>query len=196
MRDFYNLVREKCYVGAEKLFHIPCSIGGAIAMNAGSHGQSISDTVLSVDIMDAGGRVYTAGKDELNFGYRTASIPRNHVVIGATFRFDDREPDDEYFQRNSDELVEFRKTRQPKGPNFGSVFKNCADSSAGELIDRAGLKGRTIGGAVISEVHANFIVNRGQASSKDIEKLIDLMRYEVYSKLKKLLQTEVKFLRV
>ncbi|MDR2737541.1 MAG: UDP-N-acetylmuramate dehydrogenase, partial [Puniceicoccales bacterium] len=194
MRDFCNLVREKRYLGVEKLAYIPCSIGGAIAMNAGSHGQSISDAVVSVEMMAPDGSTFVVGKDKLNFAYRTASVPRNYVVVGAAFRFSER-GSDEYFRKISEELLELRKSKQPKGSNFGSVFKNCPEFPAGGLVDRAGLKGYKIGGAAISDIHANFIVNCGNASSMDVEKLIDLARYDVYNKFGKFLQLEVRFLR-
>jgi UDP-N-acetylmuramate dehydrogenase len=95
----------------------------------------------------------------------------------------------------AEELLNWRKTHQPRGVNFGSVFKNGDDFCAGELVDRAGLKGTCVGGAAISKEHANFIINQGNASFRDIEELIDLARYTVHIKFGKFLQTEVSFLR-
>jgi UDP-N-acetylenolpyruvoylglucosamine reductase len=194
LRDFCKSVGEKRFLGTEKLSHIPGHLGGAIFMNAGSHGQTVSDHLISIEILDIDGYVHTIEKSNLNFGYRTSSISPNHIILSATFRFSERGPK-EYFTSIAEELLNWRKVHQPKGINFGSVFKNGSDFCAGELIDRAGLKGTNIGDATISEEHANFIINRGNASSRDIEKLIDLARYTVYVKFRKFLRTEINILR-
>jgi UDP-N-acetylenolpyruvoylglucosamine reductase len=194
LRDFCKSVSGKGFLGTEKLSYIPSHMGGAILMNAGAHGQTISDHLISIETLDSDGVVHTIEKADLGFGYRTASIPRNDIVLGATFRFSEQ-ASQEYFVSMAEELLNWRKTHQPRGTNFGSVFKNGNDFCAGELIDRAGLKGTAVGGAVISEEHANFIINRGNASFRDIEKLIDLARYTVYIKFGKFLRTEVNILR-
>ncbi|MDR2628776.1 MAG: UDP-N-acetylmuramate dehydrogenase, partial [Puniceicoccales bacterium] len=194
LRDFCKSVSEKGFLGTEKLSYIPSHMGGAILMNAGAHGQTISDHLVSIETLDPDGVIRTLEKVNLSFGYRMASIPHNNVVLSATFRFSERAPQ-EYFTSMAEELLNWRKMHQPKGINFGSVFKNGNDFCAGELIDRAGLKGTSIGGAAISKEHANFIINRGDASFQDIEKLIDLARYTVYMKFGKFLRTEVNILR-
>ncbi|MDR2432206.1 MAG: UDP-N-acetylmuramate dehydrogenase [Puniceicoccales bacterium] len=194
LRDFCKSVIEKGFLGTEKLSYIPSHMGGAVLMNAGAHGQTISDHLVSIETLDPNGAVHTVEKAALSFGYRTASIPRNNIILGATFRFSER-ASQEYFTSMTEELLNWRKTHQPKGINFGSVFKNGDDFCAGELIDRAGLKGTPIGGAAISKEHANFIINQGNASFRDIEKLIDLARYTVHIKFRKFLRTEVNILR-
>ncbi|MDR0693485.1 MAG: UDP-N-acetylmuramate dehydrogenase [Puniceicoccales bacterium] len=194
LRDFCKSVSGKGFLGAEKLSYIPGHMGGAILMNAGSHGQTISDHLVSIETLDPHGVIHTLEKSDLRFGYRTASVPRNNIVLGATFRFSERAPQ-EYFSSMAEELLNWRNTHQPKGINFGSVFKNGDDFCAGELIDRAGLKGTCMGGAAISNEHANFIINGGNASLRDIERLIDLARYMVYIKFGKFLETEVNILR-
>ncbi|MDR1457417.1 MAG: UDP-N-acetylmuramate dehydrogenase [Puniceicoccales bacterium] len=194
LRDFCKSVSGKGFLGTEKLSYIPSHMGGAILMNAGAHGQTISDHLISIETLDPHGVVHTIEKADLRFGYRTASIPRNNIILGATFQFSERAPK-EYFTSMAEELLNWRKTHQPRGINFGSVFKNGDDFCAGELIDRAGLKGTRMGGAAISEEHANFIINQGNASFRDIEKLIDLARYMVYIKFGKFLGTEVNILR-
>lgn len=194
LRDFCKSVSGKGFLGTEKLSYIPSHIGGAILMNAGAHGQTISDHLVSIEILGTDGVIHTIEKADLSFGYRTASIPRNSIILSATFRFSEQAPQ-EYFTPMAEELLNWRKTHQPRGINFGSVFKNGDDFCAGELIDRAGLKGTRIGGAAISNEHANFIINQGNASFRDIEKLIDLARYVVYVKFGKFLETEVNILR-
>jgi UDP-N-acetylenolpyruvoylglucosamine reductase len=191
---FCNSVKKKHFTGVEKLLYIPGNIGGAICMNAGSHGQTISGHLVHVEMLDSEGNVHTIEKDKLRFTYRQASIPKDYIVLGATFKFD-KQASDEYFELASEEFLNWRKSHQPKGINFGSVFKNGDDFCAGALIDQAGLKNKKIGNASISETHANFILNHNNASSKDIEQLIDLARYSVCLKFGKFLQTEVKFLR-
>jgi UDP-N-acetylenolpyruvoylglucosamine reductase len=194
MVNFCNTVMESGYGGVEKLTHIPCSLGGAICMNAGAHGQTISDKLLFVEMIDQSGNVRTVSRDSLNFAYRSASIPSGNIIVGAIFKFDQR-ADANDLRKSSEELLLWRKTYQPKGPNCGSVFKNGDDFYAGELVDKVGLRGKRIGNACISPDHANFIVNCGNASARDVEKLVDTAKYEVYRKFGKILQTEVKFIR-
>ncbi|MDR1595498.1 MAG: UDP-N-acetylmuramate dehydrogenase [Puniceicoccales bacterium] len=194
MKDFCREVAAKNYVGVEKLTHIPCCLGGAICMNAGAHGQTISDKLLFVEMVDRSGNIRTVAREKLNFVYRGASIPSGNIVLGAIFKFKEQANAD-FLRESAEELLLWRRTNQPKGLNFGSVFKNGDDFCAGELIDKAGLKGRRVGGAKISEEHANFIINSGNSSAKDIEKLIDMARYEVNIKFGKFLQTEIRFIR-
>jgi UDP-N-acetylenolpyruvoylglucosamine reductase len=194
MREFCEFASQRLFLGVEKLARIPCSIGGAVCMNAGAHGQTIADHLISVDILDADGRERTLRREEIQFGYRSASLPDGCIVLGARFRLESR-GSQEYFVSVDDELVEWRRTHQPRGMNFGSIFKNGDGFYAGELIDRAGLKGMAVGDASVASGHANFIINRGCASSKDIETLIDTLRFEVHRQFGKFLKTEVRFLR-
>jgi UDP-N-acetylenolpyruvoylglucosamine reductase len=217
MRDFCDLVRKRLFTGVEKLAYIPSTIGGAIAMNSGSHGQAIFDHLISLEVMDPDGHVWTIERTELNFGYRMASLPTGNVVISATFRFKKTAPN-EYFEKTAKELLEWRRGKQPGGANFGSVFKNGVfdgkfpsgsrrmakhsensefgdNFSAGEVIDRAGFKGYRIGDAAVSDSHANFIVNCAHASAQDVEKIIDTIRCEVAGKFNIFLHTEVRILR-
>jgi UDP-N-acetylenolpyruvoylglucosamine reductase len=194
IKNFCDLVGRRHYVGAEKLVHIPGCIGGAICMNAGSHGQEISDHLLHIEAIDQNGNIHKIKKNDLNFVYRGASIPQGYVITSATFQFSEQ-ADEKYFQRTQEELLAWRRTHQPRCLNFGSVFKNGEDFYAGELIDRAGIKGKRIGYAGVSPEHANFIINYGRASARDIEKLMDAIRCEVYSKFGKFLHAEIKFLR-
>ncbi|MDR1433286.1 MAG: UDP-N-acetylmuramate dehydrogenase [Puniceicoccales bacterium] len=194
MKDLHAAAMEKGYVGVEKLVHIPGCVGGSICMNAGAHGQAISDRILFIEAMDQNGITHTIEKGKAGFTYRNMAIPRGYIVIGGIFQFGEC-ADGEYFEAAAREFLNWRRAHQPKGINFGSVFKNGDDFRAGELIDKAGLKGKSVGGAMISDEHANFIINRDHASAKDVEKLIDAARYEVFSKFGKFLQMEVKIMR-
>lgn len=194
IRDLCKFVSKRNFCGIEKICFIPGCVAGAICMNAGSYGQTISDCLTSVRVMDNYGCICVLKKDEIDFSYRHSSIPNGYVILGATFSFS-KKMTDEYFRKVYSDLLNSRKAVQPSGPTFGSIFKNPKDASSGELIDKCGLKGKKIGGAEISEKHANFIINSGNASSLSVEQLIDTARYEVFNKFKKFLETEVKILR-
>jgi UDP-N-acetylenolpyruvoylglucosamine reductase len=195
LRDLCDAVAGRGYSGIEKLIGIPCSVGGAIRMNAGAHGQEIADQLLSIDILDRNAFYASIGKDDLKFTYRFMGIPIGSVILSATFRFSEKAPA-KCFRQTRDDLLEWRKAHQPRGMNFGSVFKNGTDFRAGELIDRAGLKGISVGDARISEEHGNFIISGGNARAIDIEKLIDRARYEVFTKFGKFMYNEVNFIRL
>lgn len=194
IQELCRYVSDRGYVGIEKLSYIPCCIGGAIIMNSGSHGQSISDKLVSIETLDMDGNFHVIERSALHFGYRRSVFPVGHVIIGATFAFDEKMPES-YFKNISQELLKWRILHQPKGGSFGSVFKNGEDYCAGALIDKCELKGFSFGGAKFSDEHANFIVNHDNASSQDIESLIDLARYEVFNAFGKFLTTEINILR-
>lgn len=194
IQEFCRCVSDMGYIGIEKLAYIPCCIGGAIIMNAGSHEQAISDKLVSIETLDMDGNFHVIERSALRFGYRKSVFPAGHVIIGATFAFDEKMPES-YFKNVSQELLKWRILHQPKVGSFGSVFKNGEDYCAGALIDRCGLKGFSVGGAKISDQHANFIINHNNASSKDVESLIDLARYEVFNVFGKFLNTEINLLR-
>ncbi len=157
------------------LVGIPGTIGGALVMNAGIPEGTISELVRWVRAIDEKGDLITLGRAQCEFGYRESLFQREKlVIVEAEFTVGG--------ERRWDlaELLE-RRRRQPLGqPSPGCVFKNPPGWSAGELIDRAGLKGYRIGGAMISPVHANFIVNVGGARANDILRLIDLVRERVH----------------
>jgi len=155
---------------------IPGTAGGAVAMNAGIRDRSMGDMVRSVIVLDRVGRVRELPADECGFEYRGSTIRKGGlVVLSATLRLDGPS-----FDRR--EIIERKQTTQPLSfPSAGCVFKNPAGRSAGELIDRSGLKGTTVGNAQVSEKHANFIVNLGGATSAEICKLIDIVSQKVYN---------------
>jgi len=164
--------------GLEKLEGIPGTIGGAIFMNAGAHGQQISDCVKSVTSITADGEIITRTKEECEFSYRS-SIFKAEIILSAEFDF--KPMPKEVINRNRKEVLAWRKAKQPlQYPNAGSVFKNPANNlSAGALIEACGLKGFGVGGAQVSELHANFIVNRGGATAKDVRALMEKIAEKV-----------------
>lgn len=176
-----NAAREAGLAGLELLYGIPGSVGGALAMNAGAFGSEISEHLSFATLYDpATRRVFVASARELDFSYRSSAILTHRLaVISATFRLD---PDDrEEIGKRMREAVEKRSAMQPIGyPSAGCVFKKSADGrSAGELIESVGMKGRRLGDAMISEQHANFIVNVGKASASDYLSLAEAAREAV-----------------
>jgi len=168
--------------GLEKLEGIPGTIGGAIFMNAGAHGQQISDCIKSVTSITASGEIKTRTKEECGFSYRNSIFKKlstlnsqlsTPTIISAEFNFIPMPK--ETINKNRKEVLAWRKAKQPlQYPNAGSIFKNPADNlSAGALIESCNLKGFSIGDAQISELHANFIVNKGSATAKDVKALME-----------------------
>jgi UDP-N-acetylmuramate dehydrogenase len=178
--------------GAEFLWGIPGTIGGAVRMNAGAYGQEIGDIVTALDVIRADGREEVLSRKDVRFSYRRTSLPADTVVTGAVLKLKSAEPEE--IERK---VADFRKRRletQPKGASAGCVFRNPKDDSAGRMIDQAGLKGKRVGGAVVSSRHANFIVNQGDARCSDVLQLMELMRLKVEEKFGVVLEPEVEVL--
>jgi UDP-N-acetylmuramate dehydrogenase len=155
---------------------IPGTVGGALAMNAGAFGGETWNHVESVLTIDRGGEVHSRPRGDFTIAYRTVRGPAGWF-LGATFRF---EHDAESSMDTIKAMLARRNAAQPLGvPSCGSVFRNPPGSFAGRLIEQAGLKGKRIGGAQVSEKHANFIINTGSATAADIEALIDEVRATV-----------------
>lgn len=182
--------------GFEFLAPIPSYMGGAVYMNASAHGQCISDVFLEACVYDVvENRILILKKEDMQFAYRKSVLQeKNYILLSAKFELI---PDDKNkIQEKISENISKRQKTQPslKTPNAGSIFKNPEGLSAGALIEKAGLKGKTIGGAQISELHANFIVNLSSATSSDISELMFFAYNEVENKFNVKLRPEVIFL--
>ena len=167
--------------GLEFLAGIPGSIGGAVMMNAGTREGCMVDCLISATLMLPSGRIEKVKKNDVQFGYRTVTLPKDAWVIGAELQIKPRDPKEiqEEIQKRLDE----RKDTQPWDvPSAGSIFKNPSGDYAGRLIEDAGMKGVRIGDAEVSETHANFIVNRGKARAADVVALIKEIREKVSQK--------------
>jgi len=163
--------------GAEALTGIPGSIGGAVRMNAGGNFGDIGAAVEKVSLMDRSGTVFEKCKPELIFDYRRANISAP-FILNATLNLTEADP--EQIMRTVKEIWIYKKNNQPlNARNSGCIFKNPRGMSAGAIIDRAGLKGLQIGGAKVSEKHANFIVAQSDAKSRDVLRLIDAIKQRV-----------------
>ena len=181
---------EQSLAGLEFLCSIPGSVGGALRMNAGIPGHEISDVVESVRVLTSRGEVINVGRKEASFGYRRSRFP-NGILLGARMKL--KSSSRHEIQEKVSGLLKRRRETQPLSyPNVGSIFKNPPGQHAGKLIEEAGLKGLQIGGAQISEKHANFIINRGSATSDDILALIRKAGKEVEGGKGIVLELEVK----
>lgn len=159
---------------------IPGSVGGALAMNAGAHGGETWERVESVRTIDRKGMLRTRTPDDYTIAYRSVRGPESEWFIEALMHFD---PEVKASKDVLDSMLERRKRTQPLGlPSCGSVFQNPPGDHAARLIEASGLKGHRIGGAEVSEKHANFIINRADASAADIEALIEFVQSTVEEK--------------
>jgi UDP-N-acetylmuramate dehydrogenase len=162
---------------AEFFAGIPGTIGGALNMNAGAFGGETWDSVVEVDTINRQGEIRTRPKSDFEIGYREVNGPVGEWFITARFQFSAR---DEHDLERIEELMRERKEKQPLGlPSCGSVFRNPPGRHAAELIESSELKGYRIGGAMVSEKHANFIINTGGATAADVEELIGHIRSTV-----------------
>lgn len=185
-------VRELGYAGLEFMSGIPGTIGGALRMNAGAHGDETWDYVESVTLVNKFGEVIQRDKGTFNISYRTVEgLDENEWFLSADFKLS--KGDANISKEKVKSLLEHRSNTQPtKLPNAGSVFKNPQGHFAAELIESCGLKDKCIGGACVSDKHANFIINSGNASARDVEELINHIKYEVKEKKGVELVTEVR----
>lgn len=174
LMQFSRNVSEAGFSGLEFAGGIPAWIGGAVFMNAGAHENEISDVLDSVDVLLPDGKLEKIKRSDLNMQYRSSGLPQSGIIIKATFKLTqgDKVKSFEKLKTN----LEYRKKTQPlQLPSCGSVFRNPSkDLSAGSLIEKLGFKGKKIGGASVSELHANWIINQKKnATYLDVETLIN-----------------------
>ena len=180
--------------GLESLIGVPGTVGGALIMNAGAFGSEISKYFEEAKTMTIEGDIKSYKKGEIEFSYRHSTFPKNEILLEATFQCKRGKPAEILKDRKV--ASDGRKSNQPlKFRSAGSIFKNPSDSlAAGYLIDKTGLKGTERGGAAISEKHANFIVNMGDATAADVLYLIKLAKKYVAKKFHINLELEVKLI--
>jgi UDP-N-acetylmuramate dehydrogenase len=175
--------------GMECLTGIPGTVGGAIKMNAGGAFGDIGNVIEAVHLMDIDGVAFTRLRGDLMFGYRSTNII-SRVVLGAEFRVGEDDP--RRILNQAKQIWIYKKNTQPLGRhNAGCVFKNPRGLSAGALIDKAGLKGKRIGRAHVSEKHANFIIAEPNGRASDVLKLINIIRETVYKRFEVYLELEL-----
>ena len=191
--DIARFYKDKNLINAEFLIGIPGSVGGAVKMNAGAYGWEFSDILSSIEVYNlVTKKIETLDKDDINFSYRSSSNLENKVIISATLIGTEGDP--ALIRSRLKENIKYRKDTQPSAIyNAGSVFKNTDQYSAGELIDKAGLKGFSIDGVKVSTKHANFFVASKGANSSSLYKLVDHVKEVVDSKFGVSLQKEILF---
>lgn len=179
--------------GLEFAAGIPGSVGGAIAMNAGAFGGEIKDALQAVYFMDSSGNMRKNPREQLLFSYRTLRLLPGDIILGGVFSL--RPAERTQVQDKIREIIAWRQEKQPyESPSAGSVFRNPQSGPAGRLIERAGFKGYRIGGAQVSEKHANFIINCGGARAKDVLQLIEIVRDKVWRETGVLLELEIQII--
>ncbi|KAF5068249.1 UDP-N-acetylenolpyruvoylglucosamine reductase [anaerobic digester metagenome] len=183
---------ENCLTGLEFASGIPGSLGGAITMNAGAYGGEMKDVLVSADVLTKELEVKTVTAEDLRLSYRHSILPEEeYILLNATLRL--KKGNLNEIKNKMKELGEQRREKQPlQFPSAGSTFKRPEGYFAGKLIQDADLKGKSIGGAQISEKHAGFVVNKGNATTQDILDLISFCQQTVFEKFGVSLETEVK----
>ena len=180
--------------GLEYGLAIPGTVGGAVCANAGAHGGETARVLEAATVLLGDGTEAVLAASELEFRYRHSRFKdhRGEIVLAAAFRLAPADPAE--ITARLDEIRRWRREHQPLGlPSAGSVFRNPDGDSAGRLIDSLGLKGRRIGGAVVSEKHANFIVNDQRGTAADVRRLVEAVSAEVRDRLGIELQLEIEF---
>lgn len=187
-----TLTARQGWSGLEFASGIPGSVGGAVYMNAGANGSETCDTLRCVDFIDESGNLHLLEKKKLSFKYRTSNFQSmKGAIVGAAFALSPSET----AREKQIEIINARTKTQPyKEKSAGCMFRNPAGKHAGALIDQCGLKGFQVGGAKVSEKHANFLVNAGSSTSKDLLNLIDEVKKQVKEKHGIEMETEVRYI--
>ena len=197
LSSLMNLATEKELTGLEWAVAIPGTVAGAIYGNAGAFGQSIQDIIKEVEVFDSQDlTIKTFKKEECSFSYRESIFKKEKNLIILSVTLELKKGEGEKIKSKIKEHLEYKKKNHSWDyPSAGSVFKNPTGFFAAELIDKCGLKGKRINQAMVSEKHANFILNLGGAKEKDVKKLIELIKKEVKNKFKIDLVEEIQYLK-
>lgn len=185
----------KCSLaGMEFAAGIPGSIGGAVVMNAGAYGGEMRDIIVSATVCDRNGNIFILTKDELELSYRHSIIEeKEYIVLECEINLKKGKAED--IKAVMDDFSSRRREKQPlEYPSAGSTFKRPTGYFAGKLIEDAGLKGYTVGGAKVSEKHSGFVINTGNATAEDVRSLIKYVSEEVYRQFGVVIEPEVKIL--
>lgn len=188
-----KLLKEEI-TGFEELSGIPGTIGGAVVMNAGAHGKEIKDIVTEVKAIDYNGNIHTFTNLQSEFTYRHSKFSNGkYIIVQAKILL--TKGNKKEIKEKMDKYAQYRKEKQPiEYPNAGSTFKRGEDFITAKLIDEAGLKGYSIGGAEVSEKHAGFIINKGNATAQDVLDLVKYIKNKIYEKFGKKIELEIKII--
>lgn len=180
--------------GMEFAWGIPGTVGGAVYMNAGAYDSEMCNVVTECSAVDTDGSVVTLSAEQLEFGYRKSALQTTSLtVVSVKVRLSPGDGNE--IRRKMDDIFARRRQKQPlEYPSAGSVFKRPQGNFAGTLIEKSGLKGYSVGGAMVSEKHAGFIVNTGNATASDVKQVIEHVREEVFLKYSVRLERELKYI--
>jgi UDP-N-acetylmuramate dehydrogenase len=182
---------QKRFTGLEPFYGIPGTVGGGLAMNAGAWGVELKDVLFSITLMKEDGEVAERSRKRLKFSYRSSNLPPSWIILKGCFQLKKGKKEEILEQVKS--YSEMRKKAQPLNyPSAGSIFKNPTIGSAGKWIEEAGLKGFRVGQAIISERHANFIINLGKATAQEVIDLMEMVERKIYEEKGISLEREVK----
>lgn len=189
-----KIIAKESLIGFEFASGIPGTVGGAIAMNAGAYDGEMKNCVKSVKVLAQTGEILELTNEEMNFGYRISDVKKyDYIVLETTFTFEKGDPKE--ISEKTKDFTERRTSKQPLTlPSAGSMFKRPVGYFAGKLIDDSGLRGVRIGDAQISEKHCGFVVNRGNATCREVLDLIQMVQKIVKDNYGVMLETEVKYL--
>lgn len=194
-----GFIAQKCLkqeiAGFEFASGIPGTVGGAIRMNAGAHGKEMKDIVTTITYMDRDGEIHSIQNKEAKFEYRNSLFAnKDYIILEVEIQLE--KGNTEEIQAKMTEYATYRKEKQPiEYPSAGSTFKRGADFITAKLIDECGLKGYQIGGAQISEKHAGFIINKGNATAEDVIKLMEYTKEQIYNKFGKIIVPEIEIIK-
>lgn len=192
-------IAQKCLkqelAGLEFASGIPGTVGGAIRMNAGAHGKEMKDIVTTITFMNRDGEIYKIQNEEAQFEYRKSLFTnKDYIILEVEIQLE--KGNAEEIQSKMTEYATYRKEKQPiEYPSAGSTFKRGTDFITAKLIDDCGLKGYQIGDAQISEKHAGFIINKGNATAEDVIKLMEYTKEQIYNKFGKIIEAEIEIIK-
>ena len=191
---FGHVLLKNEITGFEELSGIPGTIGGAVRMNAGAHGKEFKDVITTVTCMDYDGNIKQFENKDMHFEYRRSMLKdKKYIVLEVSMQFQKGKEKD--IKGKMEEYLAYRREKQPiEYPSAGSTFKRGTDFITAKLIDEAGIKGYSIGGAEVSEKHAGFIINKGNATAKDILDLIEYVKNTIYEKFDKKIELEIEIM--
>jgi len=190
----YKFAKDNNIGGYEFLGTIPGTLGGAIKGNSGCYGTEIKDVLISVSALDFGGNLKTFTNEECNFGYRKNNLPDNLIFVECTLKADIKRNDGD-IEKIYKEMLQKRISSQPQDARTcGSIFKNPPDKPAWQIIRDLGFQNKEMNGAKMSDKHANFMINTGNATSKNLEDLGELIKQEALNRFNVNLEWEIKIL--
>ncbi len=191
LQRLVNFSKDQGYSGIEGLVGIPGTIGGAISGNAGAFGYEIKDVLIAVEIIDSDGDLKKIGVEKIDFGYRSSNLPSTCLISSAEIKL--KRDTKESVTNRVEEFLKIKREKQPIWErSAGCVFKNPAGLSAGKLIEEAGCKGMRIGDIEVSNIHANFFINRGNGSAVDFIRLMEYVSQKVKEMFNITLEAEIK----